>query len=65
MKPNPGYCPDEAKGKRVKGRLANGDIFGDKPTVKDGPLGWAADGKSGCRWTKTGSAFDIAEYEVV
>jgi len=56
MKRNPGHCPREAQGKRIRVILANGrHAKGD----------WAADGKTGCRWTKTGSAFDIAEYEVV
>ena len=55
MKPNLGYCPAEAAGKRVRVVLANGQ------TPKES---WPADGKSGCRWTLTGHPFDIAEYEV-
>lgn len=63
MKPNPGYCPAEAKGKRVRVKLVNGKVNGDiAPHL---PPGWAADGKYGCRWDNTGFAFDIAEYEVI
>lgn len=57
MKPNPGYLPREAIGKRVRVRLER-----DTPGVtKD----WPADGKAGCRWTRTGCEFDIAEWEVI
>jgi len=56
FRPNPGHCPRDAQGKRIRVILANG-----RPAKGD----WAADGKTGCRWTKTGSPFDIAEYEVV
>lgn len=55
MKPNPGYCPQEARGQRVNVRLANGSL---------GKGSWAADGKSGCRWSITGSPYDIKEWEI-
>ncbi len=55
MKPNPGYCPPEATGKRVRVILANG-----QPGKQD----WPADGRHGCRWTLTGAAHDIAMFEV-
>lgn len=58
MQRNPGYCPSAAIGKRVCGTLANGGSFG-------APGGWPADGKAGCRWTRTGHPFDIEKYEVV
>lgn len=56
MKPNPGHCPAEAAGKRVR------VIMRDGSTSKGD---WAADGRSGCRWSLTGCRFDIKEYEVV
>jgi hypothetical protein len=28
-------------------------------------MGWAADGKGGCNWRRSGNPFDIAEYEVI
>lgn len=57
FKPNRGYCPEEAKGKRVGLILANGQ----EVTAP----GWPADGKFGCRWTLTGDAHDIREYRVL
>jgi hypothetical protein len=51
MRPNPGHCPDEARGRRVIVQLANGTICGTEPVTTVSPLGWAADGKGGCRWT--------------
>lgn len=64
MKPNPGYCPAEAAGKRVRLWLAHGGIAAcdDNPMS---PPGWAADGRGGCRWTLTGAPHDIAFYEVI
>lgn len=64
MTPNPGHCPDDAIGKRVRVRLAHGGIG----AVDNSPItapGWAAEGRGGCRWSLTGDRFDIAEYEVV
>jgi hypothetical protein len=63
-KPNPGHCPEEAVGKRVRVKLANGRIgkTDDNPMTPDG---WAADGKGGCNWRITGSPFDIANYVVL
>ncbi len=62
MKPNPGHCPEEAIGKRVRVRFADGSIAKDVPGA---PPGWAADGRNGCRWTLTSHPLDIAEYEVI
>lgn len=64
MTPNPGFCPAEAEGKRVRVVLASGEAgrTDDNPMS---PPGWAADGRAGCRWSITGSAFDIARYEVI
>lgn len=64
MKANPGYCPAEAEGKRVRVRLAHGGI-GKCDESPMSPSGWAADGQGGCNWRITGGPFDIAEYEVV
>ncbi|WP_425230233.1 hypothetical protein [Sphingomonas sp.] len=64
MKANPGHCPAEAEGKRVRVRLAHGGI-GDCDPNPMSPPGWAADGRNGCRWSLTGSPYDIAEYEVI
>ncbi len=65
MTRNPGRCPLAAQGKRVRGTLANGRRFGDVQVTPVAPLGWASDGRQGCRWTLTGSPFDLAEYEVI
>lgn len=58
MTPNPGYCPAEAEGKRVRVRLAS-DIEDTAPRE------WPADGKLGCNWSIRGLPVDIAEYEVI
>lgn len=58
MRPNPGYCPAEAEGRRVKVLLA-GDDEGATPRE------WQADGRGGCRWSIQGDRFDIREYEVI
>jgi len=57
MKPNPGYCPSEAIGRRVAVRLANG--------ITVLAPGWPADGKAGCDWRRNGHPYNIAEYEVL
>lgn len=62
MKANPGHLPEEAIGKRVIVKLANGDVCGREPVSPTAPRGWAADT---ARWTLTGHPFDIAEYEVI
>lgn len=64
MKPNPGHCPPEAIGKRVRVLLENGRIGAtdDNPMS---PPGWAADGKGGCDWRTRGHPFAIARYEVI
>lgn len=56
MMRNPGHCPPAAIGKRVRVRLADGTVAKSD---------WAADGRSGCRWTRTGSPFHIDSYEVI
>ena len=64
MARNPGRLPPEAIGKRVRVQLAHGGIG----ACDDGPMnppGRAADGRGGCRWTRTGSPFDIDFYEVI
>lgn len=58
MKPNRGFCPVVAQGKRVRVQLWNGN-------VPAGPSGWAADGRNGCCWDLRGLPFDIAYYEVI
>jgi hypothetical protein len=57
--------PSDAAGKRVRGKLANGEPFGFKPVSDTAPAGWPADGKGACRWSRTGSAADIDYYEVI
>lgn len=57
MKPNPGHCPAEAAGKRVRVRLANGQLNVE--------TGWAADGRHGCRLSITGHSHDIAAFAVI
>jgi len=64
MKRNPGHLPPEAEGKRVRVRLACGRR-GRCDNNPMSPPGWAADGRNGCRWSLTGSPFDIAEDEVI
>ncbi|TCP33244.1 hypothetical protein [Sphingomonas sp. BK235] len=58
MKTNPGFLPQEAIGRRVRVRL-------ERDPAGVAPHEWPADGKMGCRWTRTGHPFDIAEYEVI
>jgi hypothetical protein len=60
MKPNPGYCPAEAAGKRVRVVLAR-DVGRDTPQTYD----WPADGQGGCRWSITGDKHDVAKFEVI
>lgn len=64
MTRNPGHLPSDAVGKRVHVVLAHGGRgrTDDNPTS---PPGWAADGRQGCRWTRTGCRFDIDYYEVI
>lgn len=61
---NPGHCPEQAKGKRVRAILANGDECRDEGGTIS-PHGWAADGQNGCRWARTGSPFDIEWFKVL
>jgi hypothetical protein len=58
---NPGFCPNGAKGKRVRVILANGFTCKDDGGTT-APPGWAADT---ARWDKTGFAFDIEWYKVL
>ena len=65
-KTNIGERPIEAKGKRVKVKLRNGMICGDKPVSTGAAKGWPADDEAGrgpCNWRITGSDFDIAEWD--
>jgi hypothetical protein len=70
-KPNlGGRCPDEARGKRVKVRLRNGRVDGDKPVSSDSRAGWPADSSVGAkgpptRWTLEGGPFDVIEWDFV
>ena len=61
MNPNPGRCPLEATGKRVRVILRNGTRHGDAPVNTDSKLGWAAETT---RWSLTGHAFDVLEWEL-
>lgn len=63
MTPNPGFCPREAIGKRVRVQLADGTV--NRDVDPSAPPGWAADGKGGCRWSLTGRPHDIAQFEVI
>lgn len=68
-KQNPGYCPPDAAGKRVKVRLRDGSVEGEKPVSDQSPAGWRADEKSRgngppANWSLSGFPFDIIEYEV-
>lgn len=65
MKANPGHCPVEAIGKRVIVRLTNGAECGREAVSPTAPVGWPADGRQGCRWSRPGTPHDIAFYEVI
>ena len=58
---NPGYLPPEASGKSVRVRLEHERAQGRPAANRI----WPADGRGACCWTKRGSKFDIAEYEVL
>lgn len=62
--PNKGEVPKKARGKRVRVILAHGRE-GSYSVGAGIPSGWAADGKGGCRWSLTGSPYDIAFYKVL
>ncbi len=55
MEPNPGKCPREAAGKRVRVELKNGR----RPAES-----WAADGKFACNWALDGHPYSIAKWEI-
>jgi len=56
FKPNPGHCPEEARGKRVRVILNDGE---------EAKTSWPADGKGGCRWAREPRyPFAIAGYRV-
>jgi hypothetical protein len=57
-KRNPGKCPEEAKGKRVRVRLAG---TGEEPKYGD-EVGWPA---NTTRWTVTGHPYDVKDFEVI
>ncbi len=65
MSPNPGHCPLEASGKRVRVVLRNGKRYGATPVSADSRAGWPADGKGAADWRLTGSPFDIVSWELV
>lgn len=54
MQPNPGRCPPEARGKRVRLRLASGHTF-------EAP----ADGRGEPNWSLSLGKHTIAEWEIV
>lgn len=65
---NPGYCPEDAKGKRVAVILANGKKHGETPAATAVPAGWAVDrgkGQPGVRWSRTGDPYDVDFYRVL
>ena len=64
MTPNPGHCPPEAIGKRVRGVLRKGWKFGFVPVSSDSKAGWPADGKGAADWTLSGSEYDIISWEL-
>lgn len=64
FRPNRGHCPSDLVGtdRRVEVILANGSVVDPTPIAQAVPGGWRADGRGGCRWTLTGSPFDIAYW---
>lgn len=61
MSPNPGHCPPQATGKRVRVVLRNGTRHGHVPVNTDSKMGWAAETTN---WHLTGSMFDVVEWEL-
>lgn len=67
---NPGYCPDDARGRRVLVRLRNGTEHGGQQVTVVSKLGWAADGRDACNWALDppgvrSREFNIAHYKVI
>lgn len=69
--PSRGFCPEEAKGKRVR-VILRGTMREPRyanETRPDIPLGWSADGRFGCRWSLDDKRFpremDIVGYRVL
>lgn len=61
LRPNPGHCPPEAEGKRVRVVLNNG-----YDTASDRPTGWPADGRDGCSWRRSSrDPWAIREWEPI
>ena len=65
-----GTLPGIARGKRVKVRLRNGMVDGDRPISNGTPPGWRADescpGKGPpMRWSHDGSPADVVEWDFV
>lgn len=58
---NPGHCPPEAAGKRIRVRLRDGTLQGAAPVNTDSKAGWAAETTN---WRLTGSPFDVIEWEI-
>jgi hypothetical protein len=63
VRQNTGHMPADAKGKRIRGVLANGMRFGFGSLAEEGaPAGWPADD---CDWKLRNHPFAIAEFEVI
>ena len=67
---NHGHRPTEAEGKRVKVRLFNGRVCGDKPISPTSPAGWPAGGegvKGACNWSISNPPhpFEIKQYWIL
>jgi hypothetical protein len=60
LKPSPGRCPDEARGKRVRVVLRNG-----YDTAKSERNGWPADGRGACNWSRDLGPWTIESWEIV
>lgn len=65
---NHGFCPAEAAGKRIKVKLRDGSIQGDKPVSATSPAGWPADGDANgrgppIRWTLEGHRADVIAWD--
>lgn len=67
FKHNPGECPPEAAGKRVRVilRHSKAEPRYANETRSDVPGGWSADGKGGCRWRIRRDPFDIIAYRLI
>ena len=70
-KPNPGFCPPSASGKRVKVKLRNGMICGATSIAGGAPAGWPADENAPSAkrpvmsWRLTDHPADVVEWDFV